>query len=114
MIGEAMSIDSESLLFAKLGEYRDDIPNLISRRQLADRRKLTSTLCEAIRKRMAQEIDGAEKFFCIDFKPIEVCRLARSKHCKIGRNEYRTAPDTAIVLRRACTTTVTSCTPSAG
>jgi len=90
---EAMSIDSESLLFAKLGEYRNEFSNLISRRQYNDRRKLTSTLCEAIRKRMAKEIDGGEDFFCIDSKPIEVCRIARAKRCKLGRNDYKTSPE---------------------
>ena len=33
MTSEAVDIDSESLLFAKLQEYRIEIPNLISRRQ---------------------------------------------------------------------------------
>ena len=33
MTSEAVGIDSESLLFAKLQEYRIEIPNLISRRQ---------------------------------------------------------------------------------
>ena len=36
-------------------------------------------------------IDGAEGYFCIDSRPIEVCRLSRSKHCKMGNDEYRTA-----------------------
>ena len=42
MTSEAVGIDSESLLFAKLQEYRVEIPNLISRRQYNDRRKITS------------------------------------------------------------------------
>ena len=37
-------------------------------------------------------IDGAEDYFCIDSKPIEVCRLSRSKRSKMGKDEYRTAP----------------------
>ena len=48
-----MGIDSECLLFAKLKEYVKEMPNLISRRQYNDRRKLTSNLCDTIRKRMA-------------------------------------------------------------
>jgi len=36
-------------------------------------------------------IDGAEDYFCIDSKPIEVCRLSRSKRSKMGKDEYRTA-----------------------
>ena len=34
------------------------MPNLISRRQYNDRRKTTSTLCDTIRKRIAEKIDG--------------------------------------------------------
>ena len=93
LVSEAMGIDSECLLFAKLKGYEKDIPNLISRRQYNDRRKQTYELCNTIRKRIAMEIDGAEDFFCIDSKPIEVCRLARSKRCKIGKKEYKTAPE---------------------
>ena len=50
IISEAIGIDSESLLFAKLQEYRKEIPNLISRRQYNDRRKITSPLGNAIRE----------------------------------------------------------------
>lgn len=50
VVPEAVGIDSESLLFAKLQEYRVEIPNLISRRQYNDRRKITSSLCNAIRE----------------------------------------------------------------
>ena len=57
IVSEAMGIDSECLLFAKLKEYVKEMPNLISRRQYNDRRKLTSNLCDTIRKRMALEID---------------------------------------------------------
>lgn len=53
------------------------IPNLISRRQFNDRRELVSGLCEQIRSRIANHIDGGEDYFCIDSKPIEVCRVAR-------------------------------------
>ena len=89
---EAMGIDSESNLFIRLSEYKDKMPNLISRRQYNDRRKTTSTLCDTIRKRIAEKIDGGEEYFCIDSKPIEVCRVARGKRCKMGRNDYSKAP----------------------
>jgi hypothetical protein len=43
LTAEALSIDSESLLFNRLNaEYREDFPNLISRRQFSDRRKILS------------------------------------------------------------------------
>ena len=89
---EAVGIDSGSLLFAKLQEYSNKFPNLISRRQYNGRRKITSSLCNAIWERMAAEMDGGEDYFCIDSKPIEVCRIVRSKRCSIGKKDFEKAP----------------------
>ena len=53
LTAETESIDSEKWLFDyKLQEYKDCIPNLISRRQFNDRRKKTAGLCEELRKRL--------------------------------------------------------------
>jgi hypothetical protein len=90
---EAIGIDSESYLFSKLVKYKSDFPNLISRRQYNDRRKLTADLCSRIRERIATNIDGGESIFCVDSKPIEVCRPARSKRCKMGKSNYEKAPN---------------------
>lgn len=92
MTSEAVGIDSESLLFAKLQEYRMEIPNLISPRQYNDRRKITSFLCNALRERMGTDMNGGEDYFCIDSKPIEVCRIARSKRCCMGKKDFEKAP----------------------
>ena len=82
---ETEEIDSENWLFNnKINDFIELITNMISRRQFNDRRKSVNSLCEEIRKRMANEIDGGEDYFCIDSKPIEVCRIARGKHCKTG------------------------------
>ena len=93
LAAETESIDSENLLFSKLSEYKESFPELISRRQFNDRRKLTSTLCEEIRQRIANSIDGGENFFCVDSKPIEVCRIARAKRCKMGKEDFSRAPN---------------------
>jgi len=95
LTAESESIDSENWLFEyKLQEYKDKIPNLISRRQFNDRRKATADLCEKIRKRIAHKMDGAEEFFFVDSKPIPVCRVARGDRCKMGRfGEFSQAPD---------------------
>lgn len=69
-----LSIDSESYLFAKLKEYASKLPNLILRREFNDCRKKLSRLCEEIRKLLAIYINGGDDKFCIDSKPIEVCR----------------------------------------
>ena len=92
MRSEAIGIDSESFFFVKLLEYKDEIPNLISRRQYNDRRKYTISLCNTIRERMANEIDGGEDYFCIDSNPIEVCRPARAGRCSMGKKDVEKAP----------------------
>ena len=57
LTAETESIDSEKWLFDyKLQEYKDCIPNLISRRQFNDRRKKTAGLCEELRKRFARTL----------------------------------------------------------
>lgn len=95
LAAESESIDSEKWLFDyKLQEYKNKIPNLISRRQFNDRRKKTASLCEAIRKEMVKAMNGKENLFLVDSKPIEVCRVARGKRCKMGRfDEFSQAPD---------------------
>ena len=92
MTAETLGIDSENYLFSQLSHHKYNMPNLISRRQFNDRRKQTSSLCEIIRKRIANSIDGRETYFCIDSKPIEVCRIARGNRCKMGKTDYEKAP----------------------
>jgi autonomous glycyl radical cofactor GrcA len=92
LTAEHLSIDSENNLFDRLKEYKADMPNLISRRQFNDRRKFTAELCEKIRKRIASKMDGAEEYFCIDSKPIEVCRLSRGLRCKMKGTDVTNSP----------------------
>lgn len=94
MTAEAEGIDSENLLFNRLKEFGGLMPNLISRRQFNDRRKAASGLCEEIRKRMVEAIDGGEDCFCIDSMPVAVCRLARAGRCRMGVGaDFASAPD---------------------
>lgn len=68
---EAFGFDSENRLSHRLHhECKEDLPNMISRRQFNARRKLTARLAEDIRKEVAISIDGAEDVFCIDSKPV--------------------------------------------
>lgn len=78
LTAESMSIDSENYLFALLEDYRNEMPNMISRRQYNDRRKYTADLCERIRKRIVERIDGSEDIFVIDSNCSQ-----RSDQCKI-------------------------------
>ncbi len=38
-------------------------------------------------------MDGGEDYFCIDGKPVEVCRVARGKWCKMGKYTPDIAPN---------------------
>lgn len=95
MAAEAEKTDSENWFSeAKLKECRASIPNLISCCQFNDRRKTVSSLMEQIRSRIARHIDGGEDYFCIDSKPIKVCRVARGKRYKMGlKGVFAKAPD---------------------
>ena len=93
LTAEALSIDSESLLFNKLNsDCKANFPTLISRRQYNDRKKNLFELTNKIRRCIAEDIDELEDTYCIDSKPFEVCRLARSKRNVIGKNDYKKAP----------------------
>ena len=90
---EAFGIDSENYLFNRLNkECPGAIPNLITRRQYNQRRKLTSQLGEYIRKALACAIDGGESVFCIDSKPVKVCQNARANRCAMGKADIDRAP----------------------
>ena len=90
---EAFSIDSENYLFNRLNsDCPDAIPNLISRRQYNQRRKLTMRLGEDIRQSIAKAIDGGETVFSIDSKPVKVCQNARAARCQMGKTDIEHAP----------------------
>lgn len=87
LAAEALGIDSESLLFSRLEEYRREMPHLLSRRQYNDRRKSTALLRQRIRERMAREMDGGEDCSCIESMPVAACRMARARRCTMGRKD---------------------------
>lgn len=93
MTAEALSIDSENFLFAKLEEYKRDFPNLISRCQYNGRRKHLAELTNIIRHNIAMEIDGGEDMFILDSKPLPICRNVRASRSKMGRKNNDIAPN---------------------
>lgn len=94
MMAEALGIDSENLLFSKLNaEYKDDFPNIISRRQYNDRRKSLFHLQKETQSRMSKRIDEFEDIYTVDSKPFPVCRYVRKNRCKIGKNDFEKSPN---------------------
>ena len=114
LAAESESIDSEKWLFDyKLQEYKEQIPNLISRRQFNDRRKKTAGLCEAIRKRIALKMDGGEDFFLVDSKPVEVSQGGNAARWD-RREIFPRLPISAIALRKTHIILVINFMPSVG
>lgn len=90
---EVVGTDSENYLFYRLrNECADRFPNLITRRQYNQRRKLTYRPGEEIRKDIAAAMDGSEDVFSIDSKPVKVCQNARAARCAMGRDTPELAP----------------------
>ena len=94
LTAECLSIDSENLLFSKLDtEYRGEFSNLISRRQYNDRRKLLFGKIERVRKLMTGRLNRQADVFAIDSMPLEICKIAREKRNKMGKESVHHSPD---------------------
>ncbi|MCD6012787.1 MAG: family transposase [Flavipsychrobacter sp.] len=91
---ECLSIDSENRLFTILHtEYKNDFPNLLSRRQYNDRRKSLFNYQTVVRQAMADRLNDITEVYAIDSMPLEICKLARMERSKIGKEMEYTAPD---------------------
>jgi len=90
---ETKGYDSEYYLFGQLNDYRDQMPNLISRHQYNHHRKYTAALSEKIRKRIADNLDGGEEIFIVDSKPVKVFQPARGNRKTMGKTCPEKAPD---------------------
>lgn len=94
LTAECLGIDSELYLFNKLdAEYKEAFPNLISRRQYNDRRKILFEFQEQIRSRLAGRLNELTNVFAIDSMPLEICKMARSERNKMGKEAEYSAPN---------------------
>lgn len=91
---ESFGFDSENYLFHRLHhECKNDLPYLISRSQFNTRRKKLCRFTEDIRRDIANHIDEGEDVFCIDSKPIKVCRKKRANLCTMGADNVDSMPE---------------------
>lgn len=94
LTAEAMGIDSELYLFAKLNTtYKSAFPNLISRRQYNDRRKSLFFTQEKIRESIAAKLNEITEVYALDSMPLEICKMARMARNSIGEDQEYTQPD---------------------
>lgn len=91
---ESLSLDSENRLFVIIkSEYTKDFPNIISRRQYNDRRKLLFNWQELIRNRLAGKLNEITEVYAVDSMPLEICKMARMGRNNMGKEEEYLNPE---------------------
>lgn len=94
LTSEAMGIDSENYLFQKLKTtYNTSFPELIDRSQYNVRRRKLKNYIDKVRQGIVAELETFENIFSLDSMPVEVCKIARSNRCRLGKENFETAPD---------------------
>lgn len=90
---EALSIDSENLLWSKLKkEYLSDFPNLIDRSRFNRRRKRLTPFIEKTQQLIAAKLDNQSPRLVVDSVPVPVVKMAREKTFKAFKKSFETAP----------------------
>lgn len=90
---EALSIDSENLLWSKLKkEYMSDFPNLIDRSRFNRRRKRLIPFIEKTQQLIATKLDNQSPRLVVDSVPVPVVKMAREKTYKAFKKSFETAP----------------------
>ena len=91
---ESLGIDSENYLWSKLkNDYRNDFPSLIDRSNFNRRRRRLQLFVHEVTHCLAKKLTEWEDVFIVDSIPIPVCKIAREKRCKFGRESFEFAPD---------------------
>ncbi len=94
LTAECLGIDSELYLFHKIAaDYKQDFPNMISRRQYNDRRKSLFPWQEAIRKKIAYKLNSIAEVFIVDSMPLEICKSSRENRNRIGKENEWSSPN---------------------
>ncbi len=87
-------IDSENYLWSKLKkDYSMQFPDLIDRSNFNKRRRRLQLFIHEVTKNLSVKLNEGEDVFIIDSIPVPVCKIAREKRCKFGRDAFESAPD---------------------
>lgn len=86
---EYMGIDSERDLFRRLPKH---LLEKIERSIYNKRKRRLFFYIEQLRKKLAEQIIGDEKYFVIDSMPLEACKISRSSRSTICKEELDTSP----------------------
>ena len=86
---EYMGIDSERDLFRQLPK---SLLDKIERSVYNKRKRHLFVYIEQLRRKIAEQIIGNEKYFVIDSMPLEACKISRSGRSKICKEDIDSAP----------------------
>lgn len=90
---EALSIDSENLLWSKLKkDYAPFFPNLIDRSRFNRRRKRLIPFILQVQDHISSRLENQSQTMIVDSIPVPVVKMAREKSFKAFRKSFETAP----------------------
>jgi hypothetical protein len=90
---ESIGIDSENYLWSKIKkDYKADFPTIIDRSNFNKRRRRLHLFIHEVTKILSGQLNRSEDIFLMDSIPVPVCRIAREKRCKFGRDSFENSP----------------------
>lgn len=90
---EALSIDSENLLWTKIKkDYAKLFPNLIDRSRFNRRRKRLHHYITEVQNHISERLKNKSTLMIIDSVPVPVIKLAREKSFRAFRKDFESAP----------------------
>jgi hypothetical protein len=91
---ESIGLDSENYLWSKIKkDHLQDFPDLIDRSNFNKRRRRLYLFIHEVTKQLSLKLNEGEDVFLVDSIPIAVCKNAREKQCRFGKESFETAPD---------------------
>lgn len=86
---EALSIDSENLLWSKLKkDYAPSFPNLIDRSRFNRRRKRLTPFILQVQDHISSRLENQSQTMIVDSIPVPVVKMAREKSFKAFRKSF--------------------------
>ncbi|MBK7884731.1 MAG: hypothetical protein IPJ81_13820 [Chitinophagaceae bacterium] len=100
---EALSIDSENLLWSKLKkDYASYFPNLIDRSRFNRRRKRLAPFIIEVQEHISSKLANQSQAMIVDSIPVPVVKMAREKRFKSFQNHMkRLRPKGGVLLTKA-------------
>lgn len=90
---EALSIDSENLLWSKLKkDYARAFPNIIDRSRFNRRRKRLTSFIIGIQEHVSAKLEYQSQTMIVDSIPVPVVKMAREKSFRSFKRTFETSP----------------------